>query len=599
MPKKIMIVDDEALMRNLLKIALTNAGFDVVQVDDGVRSLEAAKKEKPTLIVMDINMPGMSGIDAIKLLKKEPQTAHIPIMVMTAYATHENILEAIKAGAVDAATKAQVRIENFIQKIETIIKKDEEKNRINKALKSVEAQYKVNKETVVTKKTFEKVKDHREKNKIKKRAVFGKVMSQSAFDAKIHSITDIKTLPFVAQRVARIAGSSGTDTHLLVTELQRDPVLSAKVLRLANSAYYATSDNVISLERAVLTIGRQGISDLASSIAVLDQFFDSDNKGILNRIQFWEHCFCCGAYAKRIAQLAKYKEPELLFLSGLFHSLGVVVFDDFFHKEFSMILEQYTQHGGRLIDWEKKVIGHDHNEAGGKVLQAWGLSPQIIEPTQLYNNPIKSLDLMPDTTNILRLANILAETHGYSIGVDDSIYFVPMKMLKKLGLQPANLEVMSMHVDKDMLDLRMVFFSYDISTAQKHYNKTEYQNLDGKFIELYTENMFALDPIELSLKSKNVDIDKYDSFDLPQLVREMTADGIIIEIMTQSFLNEFINQLKQISEKGWHDKVPLVVFISEQLTASAKKSIPEVKGITLLYEPFSVAQILSGIATDE
>jgi len=63
----------------------------------------------------------------------------------------------------------------------------------------------------------------------------------------------------------------------------------------------------------------------------------------------------------------------------------------------------------------------------------------------------------------------------------------------------------------------------------------------------------------------------------------MTAGGIVIKIITQSFLDEFINPLKQISEKGWHEKVPLVVLISEELSDTAKKMIPDtdMNGMTI------------------
>lgn len=86
MPKKILVVDDEQDIREIIKIALTDAGFQVLEAGDGKTAIELAKKEKPDLITMDIMMPNIDGFEAAKIIKDDPETKDIPIIILSVLA---------------------------------------------------------------------------------------------------------------------------------------------------------------------------------------------------------------------------------------------------------------------------------------------------------------------------------------------------------------------------------------------------------------------------------------------------------------------------------------------------------------------------------
>jgi len=86
MNKKVLIVDDDQDIREIIKIELTNDGFQVTEASNGKSAVEIAKKEKPDLITLDIMMPGIDGLETAKLLKENPETKDIPIIILSVLA---------------------------------------------------------------------------------------------------------------------------------------------------------------------------------------------------------------------------------------------------------------------------------------------------------------------------------------------------------------------------------------------------------------------------------------------------------------------------------------------------------------------------------
>lgn len=103
MADKVLAADDELQMRDLLNLFLTRDGYDVLLASNGEDAIELAKKENPQIILLDIKMPGIDGIEVCRRLKADRKTQSIPIIVITALGDHK--LEALEAGADDFLNK--------------------------------------------------------------------------------------------------------------------------------------------------------------------------------------------------------------------------------------------------------------------------------------------------------------------------------------------------------------------------------------------------------------------------------------------------------------------------------------------------------------
>lgn len=104
MPQKILVVDDNIDTRELVHLHLSTEGFSVVVASDGREGIYLASAENPDLIITDISMPGLDGIEMVKQLRSHPELADVPILVLTAMGKDE-IDEAIRAGANRAMNK--------------------------------------------------------------------------------------------------------------------------------------------------------------------------------------------------------------------------------------------------------------------------------------------------------------------------------------------------------------------------------------------------------------------------------------------------------------------------------------------------------------
>lgn len=103
--KKVLVVDDEAFIVRMLTAKLTHEGYLVVSASDGQEGVEAARRERPDLIIMDWCMPLMDGIEATKQIQRDPGLAHIPILMLTCKGQEKDEEVARAAGVARYVTK--------------------------------------------------------------------------------------------------------------------------------------------------------------------------------------------------------------------------------------------------------------------------------------------------------------------------------------------------------------------------------------------------------------------------------------------------------------------------------------------------------------
>lgn len=103
--EKILIVDDEAAIREMIAIALELAGYDCIEAEDALQAHHLVVDERPALILLDWMLPGMSGIELARRLKRDESTSEIPIIMLTARGEEDNKIQGLDAGADDYITK--------------------------------------------------------------------------------------------------------------------------------------------------------------------------------------------------------------------------------------------------------------------------------------------------------------------------------------------------------------------------------------------------------------------------------------------------------------------------------------------------------------
>ncbi len=118
---KILIVEDEEILLTALAEELKQEGFDAVGAHDGEEGVAMAASEKPDLILLDLVMPKLDGIGALKQMKENDQTKDIPVVILTNLSDYDKVSDALSLGAMDYLVKANYRLEELVSKIKTVL----------------------------------------------------------------------------------------------------------------------------------------------------------------------------------------------------------------------------------------------------------------------------------------------------------------------------------------------------------------------------------------------------------------------------------------------------------------------------------------------
>ena len=118
---KVMVVEDDASLREIYSIRITAEGYDVVSAGDGEEALAVAVREKPDLIVADVMMPKISGFDMLDILRNTPETAKIKVIMMTALSSDDQRARGESLGCDRYLVKSQVGIEDLVNTIHEVL----------------------------------------------------------------------------------------------------------------------------------------------------------------------------------------------------------------------------------------------------------------------------------------------------------------------------------------------------------------------------------------------------------------------------------------------------------------------------------------------
>ena len=118
--KQILVVEDNPLSLVLMKQLLRANGYEILETPAGLQAIEIARDEQPDLILMDVRLPDICGLDATRLLKQDDLTKTIPIIAVTALATPEQKKEALESGC-DAYVAKPITLDNLLRTIEPFL----------------------------------------------------------------------------------------------------------------------------------------------------------------------------------------------------------------------------------------------------------------------------------------------------------------------------------------------------------------------------------------------------------------------------------------------------------------------------------------------
>jgi putative nucleotidyltransferase with HDIG domain len=201
------------------------------------------------------------------------------------------------------------------------------------------------------------------------------------------SIINLPTLPTVVAKMIQLVDNPKTSAGSLARLISTDQALTARILKLANSAYYGFPRTISTVNTAIVVLGFNAVKDMGLSLSVFDMFKDTGSSGPFDIMRFWEHSMGCGIASRMIARRFRPDVAGEAFVAGLLHDIGKAVLKQYCPAEFQEIMRLVSSQECDLDEAELRVTGTQHSEVGGWLAEKWNLPRLIVESIMYHHEP--------------------------------------------------------------------------------------------------------------------------------------------------------------------------------------------------------------------
>lgn len=236
-------------------------------------------------------------------------------------------------------------------------------------------------------------------------------------DQLLEQAGELPPLPEIYIRVEELLASEASSANDIGKVLQSDPALTARVLKLINSAFFGLSNEVTSIPQAISLLGRDQLKQVLVG-SVLSGVVKDFNLSDFPLRNFWQHCIKSAIIGRQLAmQNARIIDHEAFFTIGLLHDIGWLVIAKVNPGSFARITEKALLENKDTLEVEKDQLGVTHVEVGVALLQKWKMPELIIECVENhhYNDHSGAYSV---ETNIISLANQLSRFELDEISVE-------------------------------------------------------------------------------------------------------------------------------------------------------------------------------------
>jgi HD-like signal output (HDOD) protein len=222
---------------------------------------------------------------------------------------------------------------------------------------------------------------------------------------------DLPAMPQVASKVLELSSDPNTSAKQLQQIISDDQAMTARILKIANSAMYSCSRKVKTLTEAIVMLGFNSIRSLVVTSAARNLYNTKNSQTGLKERLLWEHSIGAAFACRMLVQDRIPSMAEEAFLAGLMHDIGKLVLNLRVPVEFDEIVQAVYNENRNFQETELALLGYDHTQVGALLVRKWNLSQRLEETILHHHNPAA---LTEDNTLLLYLdlANGLCKKLG-------------------------------------------------------------------------------------------------------------------------------------------------------------------------------------------
>lgn len=507
----ILVIDDAAAFREPIAVALRHRGHDVTCADDGAEAITSMLGKTPDLVLLDMAMPNLNGLDVLRAMRASPVLVRVPVIMLTALAQRDTIVEAGRMGVRDYMLKSHFSLGELYERIERRLGLNHDTPPVAHppvaAAPAADApartgtppaavpqgaappppastQAPIGSSPPPPPPPFAPVAEPLNPRDLRP------VITRSDLQDRLEACIELRAMSPIVMRALQLTGSASCSLEDVSSVIRQDHAIALKILKLANSVVYTRGDPVESVHKAVMRIGLTQIRQALTNIGVIDRFSQVDHDPRICAPLFWEHAIATGLIAAEIARARELKDAEVdaAFTMGLLHDVGRLVYAEILEGQYSRVLDAAERCQIPLEQAESRMLLLNHADAMDRLLHGWRFPKELINPIALHHlslGNVRRLAVHSVTeVSTLALANRLA--HAMLLGSSGNLCLYPTEEFADVLRLPEGLldDILS-RVPDATDDMKLALLSRSSHDNWPQMNREILAQLGGDFRPLH------------------------------------------------------------------------------------------------------------------
>ena len=257
-------------------------------------------------------------------------------------------------------------------------------------------------------------------------------------DSYINRVKRLPPAPRVLPQLLQLLREPEVPSEKVVNLITYDPALTASVLQLCNSAFFGLSTPVSNLTEAVSQIGFQQIYQLVVAASSSRTLAPPQKGYAIDQGQLWKHSVTAALAAQLLAR-AQGEDDGVVFTAGLLHDLGKIILSEALERNYDDLLAEAKNTDTPLLDIERKILGVDHAQVGGRLLDRWKFPANMVAAVWFHHTP-RAAGEHERLASYIYFGNVIAHLLGHTYGHKSMALQGRGEVLKTLGITQADLE---------------------------------------------------------------------------------------------------------------------------------------------------------------
>lgn len=232
--------------------------------------------------------------------------------------------------------------------------------------------------------------------------------------------SDISSIKQVIIHLIAVINDPDSSAKDLKDIIEKDPPLSARLLKIANSAYYGFRRRISKIQDAIIGIGFDAVKELALSQKVCELFNKSDVIDGYSRLGLCENSVAV-ALCSKLVYMREFRDPgEIIYIAGLLHNIGIIIEDQFLQDQFRETLAKSQTNECNLTQSEKNILGFDHADIGRELTDNWEFPRELVVSIGHHHTPELSDERHKRIVSALFISDYICQKND--IGYKDAPY---------------------------------------------------------------------------------------------------------------------------------------------------------------------------------